>query len=100
MTTCPRCGRVADDEIVCPNCGMSLALARLSAAQSAPGLMDDLGAEAGAEVAAEEGADESEGSSRDVKMWRLAALVCLTCLLAATTAIVLLNQHGSDNTPF
>jgi hypothetical protein len=94
MTTCPRCGRVADDEIVCADCGMSLALTQRMAAvaaahaEAAPAPPDGLLDEFGSEPAADEPA-------RDVRVWRLAAIVCATCVLAAVVAIVLLNQHGS-----
>jgi hypothetical protein len=84
MTTCPRCGRVAGDEIVCAQCGMSLALVRRNAAARSTGPIDALA------LAEDGGAD-----TRDVKLWRVGALVGLTCLLAAAAAIVLLNQHGS-----
>jgi hypothetical protein len=103
MTTCPQCGRVADDEIVCAGCGMSLALTRrmaaaeaassASAAEQQPaappgGLLDDFGSE-----------PETGESARDVRLWRLAALVCVICVLAATAAILLLHQHGSPHRP-
>lgn len=97
MTTCPRCGRVADDEIVCADCGMSLALARRTAAVQAAhasaaaapagGLMDEFASD-------ESGPDEP---ARDVNVLRLAAIVCITCLLAAATAVLLLHQHGTTN---
>lgn len=86
MTTCPRCGRVADDEIVCAGCGMSLALARRVSAEESPGLLDGL---------ATEQETDPGSAARDVKLWRLAALVCVICVLAATAAILLLHQHGS-----
>jgi hypothetical protein len=94
MTTCPRCGRDADDEIVCADCGMSLALTQRMAAVAAAqasvpppaGLLDEFGPE-----------PETDEPERDVRMWRLAAIVCLTCVLAAVVAIVLLNQHGSPH---
>lgn len=98
MTTCPHCGRVAD-ELVCADCGMSLALVRRAAdleaaraaaaaraagigASTSPDLLDDL-------------ASEDADSDREPKAWRLPALVGVTCLLALATAIVLLQQHGS-----
>jgi hypothetical protein len=86
MTTCPRCGRVADGEIVCANCGRSLALVLRNTPEAPPSLLDDFDAE------------EAGGSSaRDVKLWRLGALVCLTCLVAATVAILLLNDDGGTH---
>jgi hypothetical protein len=99
MTTCPQCGRVAGDEFVCADCGMSLALARRTAAVEAaqaaaaaaelpsPGLLDEFGSE-----------EAIDGDpERDVTAWRLAAIVCITCVVAAVTAIVLLHQHGSPD---
>jgi hypothetical protein len=83
MTTCPRCGRVAGDEIVCAGCGMSLALARRSAADA--GLIDSLGL-------AETGGAAPAG--RDARLWRLALLVCAICVLAVVGALLLLHQHG------
>lgn len=85
MTTCPRCGRIAEDEIVCGNCGLSLALIRRAAAEAGSGALID-------EFAAE---DDSGDGGRDVRVWRFVGLVALVCVLAAAAAIVLLHQHGS-----
>jgi hypothetical protein len=96
MTTCPQCGRVADDEVVCADCGMSLALTRRMAAVQAAqatavvapagGLMD--------EFAPDE--PEDDHPDRDVNVLRLAAIVCITCLVAAAIAVLLLRQDGSS----
>ena len=66
---------MADDEIVCADCGMSLALARRTVAvQTAQGvvppggLLDEFASE-----------PESGESGRDVTLWRLAVIVCVTC---------------------
>jgi hypothetical protein len=99
MTTCPRCGRVAD-ELVCAECGMSLALARRRAEPpppespqpAAPVALPPPSADLMDELAAE---DEDAETGRDVRVLRLAALVVMTCLLAAAAAIVLLHQRGS-----
>lgn len=65
MTTCPRCGRVADDEFVCAGCGLLLV-----------------------------GVQREEAPSTEVSLRRLAAFVVLICALAAGTAFVLLRQGG------
>jgi hypothetical protein len=88
MTTCPRCGRVADDEFVCADCGMSLALIRRARPQPAPGLIDALGF-------AEEEDAVAPPTQPDVRIWRLAAVVGIGCLVVATFAILLLRSGGS-----
>lgn len=88
MTSCPRCGRIADDEFVCADCGMSLALARRARPQPSPGLIDALGF-------AEED-DAAPRAQRDVRMWRLAAVICVGCLVAAVIAIVVLRSGGGS----
>jgi hypothetical protein len=85
LTTCPRCGRVAGDEVVCAGCGLSLALTRRKGSADSAALIEALGA-----------AEEHSPISRDVKIWRVALLVCVTCLIAGVAALVLLHQHGSD----
>lgn len=85
MTTCPRCGRVADEEIVCPDCGMSLALARRASETAVTAdLTDALGF-----------GDEAAPAAPDVRVWRLGALVLACCVFAAAAAFLLLRQHGS-----
>lgn len=64
MTTCPRCGRDADDEFVCAGCGAFLAAGR------------------------------DDGPERDVPIGRLALLVVIVCVIGAVGAILLLNQGG------
>lgn len=83
MMICPRCGWAADGGVVCAHCGMSLAAAQ-SDAEDAALFMDDLGF-----------AEGQESSAREVRPWRLATLVVITCLLVTATAIVLLQQGGS-----
>jgi hypothetical protein len=90
MTTCPRCGRVADDEFVCPACGMSLALARRPKPEGSSGLMDALGF-----GAADEAGDAPARS--DVRAWRLAAVLTVGCLVTAILALVLLRSGGSQH---
>lgn len=62
MTTCPRCGRDADDEFVCAECGAFLA------------------------------ADQDEGPAGDVPVRRVALIAVLVCLLAVGAAAVLLRR--------
>jgi hypothetical protein len=71
---------VADDEIVCPACGMSLALARRARPQ--PALTDTLGFAA---------ADDAPSAYRDVPARRLVALLFLGCLVVAATALLVLD---------
>jgi hypothetical protein len=74
---------VADDEVVCADCGMSLAAAQGSAESSA-GLMDELGF-----------AEERDSWTIEVRTWRVAAFAGVACLLITATAILLLQQDGS-----
>ena len=94
MTTCPHCGRVAD-ELVCANCGMSLALTRRAADLEAMRAAAALRAARGADLLDDFASDDGLRSRRDGKAWRLLALVAVTCLIAISIALVLLQQHGS-----
>lgn len=102
MTTCPRCGRVAADEIVCAGCGLSLAVALDDAASSA-GLMDELGfgpadEASGADTADAAWSDEPR-AHRDRRSWWLVGLVAATCVLSVATALLLFSQPGSRHSP-
>lgn len=67
MTTCPRCGRVADDEFVCAGCGAFLA------------------------------GSEGAGPAATVSVRRVAVLVLVVCLLALGGAALLLHGGGGGH---
>ena len=97
MTTCPRCGRVADGELVCSTCGLSLAAFHRDA-EDAGALMDDLGFEDDREAFAV-GADTSAASASPAT-WRVATFALVTILLIGVTAVFLINMGGgSGKTP-
>jgi hypothetical protein len=93
MTTCPQCGRVADGEIVCAQCGKFLAPP--AGQQASPpvdendtstGLMNELGFTSG-----------EAPRSMNVRTSRVLAFAVVTCALVAFGAIVLLHQHNGPS---
>jgi len=97
MSTCPRCGHVADGELVCSNCGLSLAGIQ-SDAEDAFALMDDLGFEDDRDVFVVGAATPATGTTPAT--WRVATFAIVTILLIGVTAIFLINTGGgSGKTP-